>query len=128
MEQHRIQGDLIKQGVRIITGHTLDSIRGQGGQLRCGYSGNVTRIDCMTMVPVTERVRNSSLYDELTTMKESGHGIRHLELLGDAATPGLIADAIYYGHLAARNFDNGEATADDQFFRREIPSLATAED
>jgi len=52
------------------------------------------------------------------------HGLRALELIGDAANPGLIADAVYEGHRAARNFERDPAEVDAEYFRREMVALS----
>ena len=46
-----------------------------------------------------------------------------LKLVGDAAAPGLIADAVFDGHLAARNFERDEGEVEKEFYTREIISL-----
>ena len=75
------------------------------------------------MVLVTERVRETALYDALLAMPDNG--LTTLELIGDAANPGLIADAVYGGHMAARNFERDPDEVAQQFFRREMTSLTT---
>ncbi|MCY4317402.1 MAG: hypothetical protein OXC66_14960, partial [Roseovarius sp.] len=52
------------------------------------------------------------------------HKFAHLELVGDAAAPGLIADAIWSGHMAAQNFERNSLDIDREWYRREIISLA----
>ena len=46
-----------------------------------------------------------------------------LKLVGDAAVPGLIADAVFDGHLAARNFERDDSEVEKEFYIREIISL-----
>ena len=67
---------------------------------------------------MTERIREVALYDTL-----KGAGLTTLELIGDAAAPGLIADAVFAGHQAARNFERPRNEADQDWFRREITDL-----
>ncbi|MCX8954870.1 NADH:flavin oxidoreductase, partial [Ruegeria sp. NA] len=70
-------------------------------------------------VLVTERQRETALFDSL-----KGNGLKTLDLIGDAASPGLIADAVFAGHRAARDFERPKADADKDWFRREIIDLA----
>ena len=49
------------------------------------------KIEIASSVLVTERHRQTSLYDAL----RQNEGLKTLELIGDAAGPGLIADAVY---------------------------------
>jgi dimethylamine/trimethylamine dehydrogenase len=69
---------------------------------------------------VTERTRHTDLFD---TLKGSKASFQTLELIGDAASPGLIADAVYAGHMAARNFEEDPEKVAQQIFRREMVSL-----
>ena len=70
---------------------------------------------------MTERVRETALYDSLRAQE---HGLRTLSLIGDAASPGLIADAVYEGHRAARNFERDPGEVAAELFRREITALS----
>jgi dimethylamine/trimethylamine dehydrogenase len=119
LEQDRIQRALITAGVSIHTGRSLAEITGDGCRLDCVYGGVEAKVLCGAIVLVTERTRQTELYDELV-MRGS---FAHLELIGDAASPGLIADAVFDGHRAARGFEGDQAEQDAAYFRREIVSL-----
>ena len=47
----------------------------------------------------------------------------NIKIIGDAEAPGLIADAVYLGHLAAQNFEASDADIQRGMFMREMPSL-----
>lgn len=119
LEQDRIQRALITAGVRIHTGRSLVEITSDGCRLACTYGGSGENVPCGLAVLVTERARNTSLFDAL---KKDGT-LSHLELIGDAASPGLIVDAVFDGHRAARGFEGDEAEQDAAYFRRELVSL-----
>ncbi len=121
LEQNRVQKSLIEKGVRIITGHSIVAVTDGQCELRCVYTEATHHIDCACLLTVTERTRHNHLFEELRSMERSG--LETLELIGDAATPGLIADAVYGGHMAARNFEADPDEVARQFFRREIVSL-----
>ncbi len=125
LEQARVQARLIEHGVDIRTSHMLSETGAGECEVTCVYSGRQKTIKCGSVVLVTERQRNSSLHNTLLAMRHSGElpGIKTLELIGDAAAPGLIVDAVYAGHMAARNFEMDPAQAASQIYRREIPSL-----
>ena len=74
---------------------------------------------------VTERIPNYSLYDQLIKQEEavSGDLKKHIKLIGDAEAPGLIADSIFSGHLAAENFETTPEEIEKAIFMREMPSL-----
>jgi len=72
---------------------------------------------------VTERISNSALYDNLMQSNLEGKTQYNIQAIGDAEAPGLIADAVYLGHLAAQNFEADEADIQKGMFMREMPSL-----
>ena len=119
LEQHRVQARLLELGVDIICNHTLAGLEPGAMQIACGYTGRRREIACDAAVLVTERLRETALYDAL-----QGRGLTTLELIGDAAGPALIADAVYAGHMAARNFERPKADVEQEWFRREIVSLS----
>ncbi|MEM7195816.1 MAG: NAD-binding protein [Pseudomonadota bacterium] len=123
MEQHRIQADLIRLGVKIVTGHQIACIVDGVVELSCVYSANVQQLSFTSAILITERTRETRLYDELERSTEARALIAHLELIGDASSPGLIADAVYQGHMAARYFEASSEEIEPYIYRREIPSL-----
>lgn len=118
LEQHRVQARLLELGVEIICNHTLAQLGPNEVQIACGFTNRTQDIPCTSAVLVTERARETSLYDALRDK-----GLNTLELIGDAAGPALIADAVYAGHMAARNFERSETDIEREWYRREIVSL-----
>ncbi|SPH24263.1 Trimethylamine dehydrogenase [Defluviimonas aquaemixtae] len=119
LEQARVQARLIKLGVEIRCTRQMLALGPDRMRTACIYSGREEDIPCASAVLVTERHRDTALYDAL---RDRG-GFRTLELIGDAASPGLIADAVYSGHLAARNFERDPGEIDRDWFRREMVAL-----
>ena len=56
------------------------------------------------VVLVSDRISNDSLYYELKPALEGGR-LNSLRVIGDAEAPNIIAQAVFSGHLAAREFD-----------------------
>lgn len=56
------------------------------------------------MVLVSDRLPNDSLYQDLKPALATG-SLRSLRLIGDAEAPNLIAQAVFSGRLATREFD-----------------------
>ncbi len=56
------------------------------------------------VVLVSDRISNDSLYYELKPALEEGK-IHSLRVIGDAEAPNIIAQAVFSGHLAAREFE-----------------------
>ncbi|MWD27826.1 NAD(P)-binding protein [Aquicoccus sp. SCR17] len=120
LEQERIQASLIESGVTLVTGHAVSRVDEDGCRAACVYTGRERSLDCESVVLVTERERDTTLHEAL---REAPGALRHLQLIGDAHAPGLIADAVYSGHKAARDFERTPEEIDSQLFRREIPAL-----
>jgi len=114
LEQHRVQTRLIELGVDIRCNRILKSLDQGAMQIACAFSGKPQAIACNSAILVTERIRETTLYDGLR-----GKGLTTLELIGDAAGPALIADAVYSGHKAARDFERPKEAVEQDWFRRE---------
>jgi len=61
---------------------------------------------------VSDRMPNDSLYQSLhastalhSAQREEDMQIKSLRIIGDAEAPNIIAQAVFAGHLAAREFD-----------------------
>jgi len=121
LEQKRVQRRLIDLGVSIVTSHRMASVGDGRGELACVYSDQRRQIDCCAVVPVTMRARNTALFDALS--RQSPSTFTTLRLIGDAASPGLIADAVYDGHKAARDFEEDPALVAAAYHRREMTEI-----
>ena len=73
-------------------------------RLRCVYTGRTHDIPCGGLVPVTSREPVDGLVREL-----AGVGLATLLAIGDCRAPGLIAQAVWSGHKAAREWGLPEA-------------------
>jgi dimethylamine/trimethylamine dehydrogenase len=123
LEQVRVQSALIEKNVTL---HLSAIIQGaKDGALMIGstYGGPARKMRCDTLVLVTARQASRGLYDDLVRIGGASQPI----LLGDALAPGLIADATFGGHLAARSFEANEQGVENDMFRREMPSLTYKE-
>lgn len=121
LEQSRIQARLIELGVDIRCNQVLTAVEDDMACVGCVFTGREKGIPCASTILVTERQRETALYDSLR-----GLGLKTLELIGDAASPGLIVDAVFAGHRAARDFERPEAETDKDWFRRELVDLEEA--
>ena len=124
LEQERIQSALVTLGVRIMTGRALVRVTAETCVTAGVYGEAEQAVPCASVLMVTLRQCETALYDELTAMRASGEiALDTLELIGDAAQPGLIADAVHSGHAAARAFEGDPSAADAAYFRREMVAL-----
>ena len=122
LEQVRIQTKLIKSGVQLKLGKNLKQINADNALFSCIYSENEQNVEMASILLVTERRRNTELFDALDENLEY-EPLNKLKLIGDAEAPGLIADAIFSGHMAARHFEKSESKIEQEYFRREIVAL-----
>ena len=65
LEQHRIQASLIDLGVDLHLGQRLEVINAEHCTLSCIYSGKQRHVLSGSVLMVTERTRNTALFDDL---------------------------------------------------------------
>ncbi|MCK6582683.1 MAG: FAD-dependent oxidoreductase [Anaerolineales bacterium] len=104
LEQDRIYKRLLDLNVALLPHHVLASHSPRTAAVSHVITNAETTLDCDSIVLVTERFPNDSLYHELRPALEDGR-FKSLRLIGDAEAPGIIAQAVFSGHLAARGFD-----------------------
>ncbi|MXN44322.1 NAD(P)-binding protein [Shinella kummerowiae] len=120
LEQGRVQRRLIDLDVEIITANALGGRTKERLDLSCIYSGKTWSVDCTTLVPVTARLPDETLWLALKAREDewADAGIKTVTRLGDCLAPGLIAAAVYSGHQYARTYQE-QADVDQVPFRRE---------
>lgn len=111
LEQEFIQQKLMRLGVMLYPQQILQSIENNCVRLIHTISGEETELPRDGVVLVSDRVSNDGLYYELKPALEAGR-LDSLRVIGDAEAPNIIAQAVFSGHLAAREFDEqiGEGT------------------
>jgi len=104
LEQERIQHKLMKLGVMLYPQTVLSEIRNDSVKLSNNISGGDFELPRDGVVLVSDRKPNDELYYELKPAFDDGK-IKSLRVIGDADAPNIIAQAVFAGHLAAREFD-----------------------
>ena len=104
LEQSKIQTRLMKLDVKLFPQTLLSKIETDSVTLSHSLTGETTTIPGEAVVLVTDRISNDSLYYELQPALADGR-LNSLRLIGDAEAPNIIAQAVFSGHLAAREFD-----------------------
>lgn len=108
LEQERVQHKLMKLGVKLYPQSVLREIEKDCVRLTNTISGSGVELPCDGVVLVSDRISNDALYYELKPALEEGK-IRSLRVIGDAEAPNIIAQAVFSGHLAAREFEEEKA-------------------
>jgi len=104
LEQEHIQRRLMKLSVKLYPQHVLSEIGNDCVRLSNTISGDEIELSRDAVVLVSDRIPNDSLYYSLKPAFEEGK-INSLRIIGDAEAPNIIAQAVFSGHLAAREFD-----------------------
>jgi len=104
LEQEKIQKKLTDLGVQFYIRHTLATIEAESVTIECSLTGQKQSLSRNAVLLVTDRKPNDQLYQELLPKLEGGQ-LDSLRVIGDAEAPSTIAQAVYAGHLAAREFD-----------------------
>jgi dimethylamine/trimethylamine dehydrogenase len=104
LEQDRIYKRLLSLNVTLLPHHTLASFTPTTATVTQTFNSAETTLACNAIVMVTDRIPNDSLYHELKPALADGR-LKSLRLIGDAEAPNIIAQAVFAGHLAAREFD-----------------------
>jgi len=104
LEQERIQHKLMKLGVKLYSQTVLGEIENDCVRLINTISGNKLELQCDGVVLVSDRISNDSLYYDLKPALDEGK-LNSLQVIGDAEAPNIIAQAVFSGHLAAREFE-----------------------
>ena len=120
LEQQRVQKRLLELGVNIFCNQSLAEVRQNEIHLRCEFTGEISAIETESVVLITERIRNTQVYNDLGKTEH----FSTVELIGDALEPGLIVDSVFSGHLAAQNFEREPQEIESDYYKRELISLA----
>ena len=104
LEQERIQQRLMRLGVKLYPQHVMSQIENDCVSVANTISGEGMELPRDGVVLVSDRVSNDALYYELKPALVAGK-LQSLRVIGDAEAPNIIAQAVFSGHLAAREFE-----------------------
>ncbi len=107
LEQEKVQAKLMNLGVKLFTRQVVSKIKSDSVRLSDTVLGNEVELPRDGVVLVSDRKPNDELFNPLAPALSRGErGIHSLRIIGDADAPNIIAQAVFAGHLAAREFDD----------------------
>ena len=129
LDQPHVHRRLVTLGVDVILNHNLSQITPASVQIAGNYGETPLLREAATVVLVTMRIPNDGLEQELTSLIEAPNesGIESVASVGDCLAPGLLAEAIFSGHKAAREIDVVTSIHDLPFRIEQIPASFVAE-
>lgn len=119
-EQRRIQRRMIERCAAVHTSVTIAHVDSTTAYLACVYTGRERSVPVDAVLLVTGQVPRDDVYQDLLALGTQAWkqaGVRRVVAVGDALGPGIIANAVYSGHLFARTLDTG--LSDTTPYRRE---------
>jgi dimethylamine/trimethylamine dehydrogenase len=107
-EQHRIEKQILEQGIDVIYHSNLISVDDGFVEITTVSIDRRQRVECGSLVLVTSRLPNESLYLDLVDKPENleAAGIVTVTRIGDCLGPSTVANAVFSGHRYARELDN----------------------
>lgn len=130
LEEQRMYLRLTELGVEILSQHLVQSYESGKAELTHAWGGQTRTLPVDSLALATMRYSRCDLYDALLA-DEAGReasGISQLHLIGDAHTPGLIAQAVFSGHRLAREIDSADPDVPLPFIRERRLTGATEAD
>ena len=124
LDQHRIQKAVMEACCSVHVSKGLIEVHDGSVVLECVFTGATTEIKCDSVVAVTARIPNDTLFVDLKARRSEWveAGVKSVDLIGDAYAPGTIAAAVYSGHSYARNL-GARIDGDAVPFKRELTKL-----
>lgn len=130
LEEQRVYERCMELGVNMIAQHFTVSTENGVATLMHMHSGKEMQVGYDSVMLVSHRVSQCAIYDQLQAnpeaMKEAG--IKSIHLIGDAHTPGMIAQATFSGARLAREFDTPDPDYHQPFIRERRLIGATEDD
>ncbi|MSO41211.1 MAG: FAD-binding protein [Solirubrobacterales bacterium] len=118
LEEQRQYQRLVELGVELVTQSLVLAAEPGKAALLQVWSGAESQVEIDSIVMVTQRNSESELYDKLISeadLEEAGIGAVYA--IGDAWSPGLIAQSVFSGHRLAREIDSPDPSVPLPFIR-----------
>ena len=121
LEQQALTRRVLEKGIALEVATSLVGFEQDVVQGVCTYTGRPKSFEAASLVVVTSRAPQDTLYQALVEAPQAlaAAGIEQVHRIGDCEAPGLIAHAVFSGHRFARQL--GKSPEHDVAYRRELP-------
>ena len=119
LEEQRMYETLINLGCTMIAHHITVAAQNGEAVLVHMWSGKEQIVEYDSIMLVTHRISDCEIYNRLQESPDAmeAAGIKSIHLIGDARTPGMIAQAVFSGTRLAREFDSPDPDKHKPFIR-----------
>lgn len=130
LEEQRMYETLMQLGCTMIAQHLTVAAENGKAVLVHIWSGKEQVVEYDSIMLVTHRISNCEIYNRLQESPDAmeAAGIKSIHLIGDAHTPGMIAQAVFSGTRLAREFDSDNPEEHKPFIRERRLLNATEAD
>jgi len=130
LEEQRMYHKLLELEVEMVAQHVTVAAENGAATLAHIWSGRERIVEYDSIMLVTQRVSECALYDRMQAAPKDmkAAGIKSVHLIGDAHTPGIIAQAVFSGARLAREFDSDNPDEHQPFIRERRLLNATEAD
>ncbi len=130
LEEQRTYQKLMELGCVMIAQHLVVGAKDGEAVLTHLWSGKEQIVKYDSIMLVTHRMSECQIYDRLQSSPEAmqAAGIKSVHLIGDAHTPGMIAQATFSGTRLGREFESDNPDVHKPFIRERRLLNATERD
>jgi dimethylamine/trimethylamine dehydrogenase len=130
LEEQRMYERLMSLEVTVVSQHLVSSYDSGKASLVHVHSGSRRLLDIDFVVVATGRVSDTAIYDGLSQrpVDLDAVGIEQLHIIGDAHTPGIVAQAVYSAHRLAQEIDSDNPSVPLPFIRERRLVESTEDD
>ena len=124
MDQQRVHRQLVAYGAGVLLNNNLAEIGVDFVRIAGNYGETPIEQGAATVILVTMRAPNDILEQRLSASLEehTSSVIDSVTTVGDCLAPGLVSEAVFSGHKAARDLDTESKLSDLPFRVEQVPA------
>ena len=117
LEQNRLISRMREENISLKMSKVLIQFSDGIAQFKCLLTNQIENVEAQSLVLITSKQSNDHLYNEIQMHMSKIKKAPSIYCIGDSNAPGLIADAVFSGHLLARQLS--ESKIDGSQIKRE---------